>query len=419
MRVRTGAINELKAMIVTADETLRAELRGLRTPARSRRVPSSVTVRAAPSTSAAPAPRCAPWRAGSSTSTPRVDDHDRPARAPRQAAPQLDRRTRHRLHHRRRVLRRLVTSRPLPQRGRFRPPRRHRTGPRHLRTEPDPPSPQPRRRPPTQPGALPRRHHQATLRPRHPRLHRPTRRRRQDRTRSHPLHQALPRPPHLAAARVLERHGLLRVPRSRTHPGEGWAGVKGGPRPAKRTLDAGPCRWRRQHHQLSPRPPGQGLLALVRRSESTRPPTSRGAPKSTLDRHGSITCAVVLSDLDVEPAPVAVTLLPLSASAIGAPSRSGRRGVAMALCSTNPRRVRNSCSEGVSRCSRNASDARPPKSAPVPNTLGYPRTTRDAAAAPCPRPRAEQHFPTDGPTRPERSTASAARGQILLAEQAP
>jgi transposase len=31
VRVRTGAINELKAMIVTADESLRAELRGLRT----------------------------------------------------------------------------------------------------------------------------------------------------------------------------------------------------------------------------------------------------------------------------------------------------------------------------------------------------------------------------------------------------
>jgi transposase len=33
VRARTGAINELKAMIVTADETLRAQLRGLRTSA--------------------------------------------------------------------------------------------------------------------------------------------------------------------------------------------------------------------------------------------------------------------------------------------------------------------------------------------------------------------------------------------------
>jgi len=33
VRVRTGAINELKAMIVTADDSLRSELRGLRTPA--------------------------------------------------------------------------------------------------------------------------------------------------------------------------------------------------------------------------------------------------------------------------------------------------------------------------------------------------------------------------------------------------
>jgi transposase len=31
VRARTGAINELKAMIVTADESLRAQLRGLRT----------------------------------------------------------------------------------------------------------------------------------------------------------------------------------------------------------------------------------------------------------------------------------------------------------------------------------------------------------------------------------------------------
>jgi fructokinase len=44
----------------------------------------------------------------------------------------------------------------------------------------DPASPQPGRRPPTQPGALPRRRHQATLRPRHPC---PPSRRRQDRKR--------------------------------------------------------------------------------------------------------------------------------------------------------------------------------------------------------------------------------------------
>src|SRR5829696_9051338 len=31
VRARTGAINELKALIVTADESLRAQLRGLRT----------------------------------------------------------------------------------------------------------------------------------------------------------------------------------------------------------------------------------------------------------------------------------------------------------------------------------------------------------------------------------------------------
>jgi hypothetical protein len=32
-QARTAPINELKALVVTADDTLRAELRGLRTPA--------------------------------------------------------------------------------------------------------------------------------------------------------------------------------------------------------------------------------------------------------------------------------------------------------------------------------------------------------------------------------------------------
>ena len=70
VRARTGAINELKAIIVTADETIRSPLRGLRTSqqvtvcARFRdRVPTSP--------SAAPVPACGPWPDASNTSTPR------------------------------------------------------------------------------------------------------------------------------------------------------------------------------------------------------------------------------------------------------------------------------------------------------------------------------------------------------------
>ena len=120
--------------------------------------------------------------------------------------------------------------------------------------EPDPASPQPRRRPPAQPCALPRRRHQATLRPGHPRLHRPPRRRRQDRTRGHPLHQALPRSPCVAPPRALEHQHLLGRPSS--------AAVTGGRRSAERTLEAGPVD-RVASILTSATAAGRGLLATV------------------------------------------------------------------------------------------------------------------------------------------------------------
>src|SRR6185312_11961260 len=43
---------------------------------------------------------------------------------------------------------------------------------------------------------------QAAMRPEHQDLHRPASRRRQDRMRSHPMRQALPRPPRLATPRT-------------------------------------------------------------------------------------------------------------------------------------------------------------------------------------------------------------------------
>ena len=204
VRARTGAINELKAMIVTADESLRAQLRGLRTTGQ---VAACATFRDR---------RCAPSHERATRSAMRSSRSTDPAaRRPRSTITTGRSRSCSTRQHRScvaergigyvtaaAVLHRLVPPRPLPQRSRVRPPRRHFTGARNLRPEPDPPSPQPRRRPPTQPGALPRRRHQAAMRPNDQGLHRPARRRGQDRTRSHPMRQALPRPPRLATPRT-------------------------------------------------------------------------------------------------------------------------------------------------------------------------------------------------------------------------
>ena len=76
----------------------------------------------------------------------------------------------------------LVACRALPPRRRVRDARRHRSHPGLIGQDRAPPA-QPLRRPPTQPGALHRRHHPTPTRPRHPRLRRTPSSRRQDRPR--------------------------------------------------------------------------------------------------------------------------------------------------------------------------------------------------------------------------------------------
>ena len=190
-------------MIVTADESLRAQLRGLRTTGQ---VAACAKFRDRPCSAVeqrAHAPRCGPSPAASSCSTPRSTSttgrssscSTRPHRscvAERgigyvTAAEFYIAWSHPGRCHSEAAFARLGGTSPVAG---------------DLRPEPDPPPPQPRRRPPTQPGALPRRRHQAALRPDHQGLHRPPRRRGQDRTRSHPLHQALPRPPRLATPRT-------------------------------------------------------------------------------------------------------------------------------------------------------------------------------------------------------------------------
>jgi transposase len=97
--------------------------------------------------------------------------------------------------------RRLVPPRPTPLRSLLRPPRRRRTRPR-LKRPNDPTQTQPRRRPPTQPRPPHHRPPPPPTRPRHEGLHRQADRRRQNPPRRHPPPQALPRPPPLPATRT-------------------------------------------------------------------------------------------------------------------------------------------------------------------------------------------------------------------------
>src|SRR5262249_26752824 len=86
--------------------------------------------------------------------------------------------------------------RPAPLRSLLRSPGRRRT-PTSLERPNDPPPAQPRRRPPAQPCSAHSDPPPSPTRPRHQGRHRPTNRPRQDRTRSDPHPQALPRPPPL------------------------------------------------------------------------------------------------------------------------------------------------------------------------------------------------------------------------------
>ena len=197
---RTAAINELKALIISAPVDLRDQLRGLTTAAQVakcaalRRVPSAGgSPRRAHSHQTGPAqPRAAdqdPHRRG------RRPPNEHP-RARRSRRPPPARPARRRTRHRRANLHRLVTPRPLPQRSSLRPPRRRRPTRSILGAE-HPPPPQPPRRPPTQPSAAHHRRHPQPLLPPHPGLHRQTNRRRQNPPRSPTLPQTLHRPPDL------------------------------------------------------------------------------------------------------------------------------------------------------------------------------------------------------------------------------
>jgi hypothetical protein len=133
-----------------------------------------------------------------------IDNHDRALRELLDAAaPKAHRRTRHRLHHRGAVLPRLVN---IPAAATAKPPSLALTA-----SHRSPPPPQPVAAAANSTRPLPRGHHQAALRPGHPRLHHPSSRRRQNRTRSPPVHQTLPRPPRLATPRTPENHCLTNL----------------------------------------------------------------------------------------------------------------------------------------------------------------------------------------------------------------
>ena len=193
---RTAAINELKALIVSAPVDLRDQLRGLTTAAQVAKC-AALRLPAAPLdelTATKQALRSlarriklpSPPRPPSQTSIRGLDE----------AAPPTARPARRRARHRRAALHRLVTPRPLAQRSSLRPPRRRRPTRSVLGAE-HPPPPQPPRRPPTQPSTAHHRRHPQPLLPPHPGLHRQTNRRRQNPPRSPTLPQTLHRPPDL------------------------------------------------------------------------------------------------------------------------------------------------------------------------------------------------------------------------------
>lgn len=130
------------------------------------------------------------------------EDVESPGRGGCTSAP---RRVRDRAGHRGSSLRRLVTSRPMPQRSRLRPTRRCRTHPGQLGTNPRPSPAQRRRRPPPQQRVTHRGRHQDQSPSTNPGLQTETTGRRQDRPRNQTLHQALHRSPSLATTRTPTR----------------------------------------------------------------------------------------------------------------------------------------------------------------------------------------------------------------------
>jgi transposase len=195
--VRRLALVQLRSVVVTAPEQLRAELRQL---------PTGQLIR-----------RCSRFRRSDSRSADGLavvlvlrslarrilaateEANETRARDPRprpRHRPDAARRSRGRPDRRRSADRDLVASRPCPQRGRLRPPRRRCTLTGLERPDNTPPT-QPRRRSPTQPRTPHNRPAPTPARRRNPRLHRPPDRRRQNQPRSDAHAQALPRPPPL------------------------------------------------------------------------------------------------------------------------------------------------------------------------------------------------------------------------------
>ena len=178
--VRREALTQLRAVIVTAPERLRQELRELplgkllERCSRLRRTSSASTDELATRLVLRSLARRI------QAATLEADELEREILAHvRALAPAAARRARRRPDRRCTTDRRLVTPRPAPLRSLLRPPRRRRTHPRLKR--PNQPAPaQPRRRPPTQPRPPHDRPAPPPTRPSDQGLHRATHRRRQE-----------------------------------------------------------------------------------------------------------------------------------------------------------------------------------------------------------------------------------------------
>ncbi len=147
--------------------------------------------------------RCLARRVQHLTDEIKTHDSADPA-PPERCRPTTHRSTRHR-RHRSGVLHRVVPSWSLPKRSSVRTSRRCRSTPGDLRPRTDSASTQPIRRSSTEPRALHRRHDPLALPPGHHRLPGSATSRRSNRSRDHPVRQALHRPPSLAAPRAPQR----------------------------------------------------------------------------------------------------------------------------------------------------------------------------------------------------------------------
>ena len=211
---RTKSLNHLHALIVTAPIELREQLTGLSGAALVRRC-AALRIRSEHSVQ-----RQATVRALRSCARRVVSLGDEAADLEahlelvlRRPCPGIARRTRHRTDQCRRDLPGVVARGSSPQRGRVRVARRRRTDPRILRSD-RPSSPQPWRRPSTQPRVAHHRRLTTRLPRRDPRLRGPPPRRGQNQSRDPPLPQATRRPTRLQTPRT---HRLTSIEASSTH----------------------------------------------------------------------------------------------------------------------------------------------------------------------------------------------------------